>query len=116
MDCIFCKIINGDIPSEKVYEDEKVFAFKDINPVAPVHVLVVPKVHIESVNDIDESNSSIMADLFVAAKKIADDLGLVENGYRIIINNGKIAGQEVPHLHVHILSGNDYLGPMISKK
>ncbi len=116
MDCIFCKIIKGEIPSDKVYEDEKVFAFRDIKPAAPVHILVVPKTHIESVSDIDESNKDIMADLFLAAKKIADSKGLVENGYRIIINNGRIAGQEVFHLHVHILAAKDSLGPMLSRK
>jgi len=115
MSCIFCKIISGEIPSTKVYEDEKVLAFNDINPAAPVHILVVPKIHVADLNDIDEKNSAIMADMFVAVSRIAAEKNLPEKGYRIIINNGKAAGQEVFHLHMHIMGGQDRLGPMLSR-
>lgn len=104
MDCIFCAIVNGDIPSTKVYEDEWVYAFKDINPMAPVHILVVPKTHIASADEIDETNSQLIAKIFEAIPKIAKDAGLV-NGYRLISNVGEDADQSVKHLHVHILGG-----------
>ena len=103
-DCIFCMIINGDIPSTKVYEDEYVYAFRDINPQAPVHVLVVPKVHICCTADIDESNSVYVAKAYEAIAKIARAEGL-DAGYRVICNCGDDAGQTVKHLHFHILGG-----------
>lgn len=106
MDCIFCEIIKGNIPSTKVYEDEYVTAFKDLNPQAPVHVLIVPKKHIASANDLTEDDIEIVGRVFLAAKKIAKDLGL-ENGYRIINNCGKDAGQTVLHLHFHLLAGEN---------
>ena len=115
MSCIFCKIIAGEIPSTKVYEDDKVLAFHDINPAAPVHILVVPKAHIADVNGITEENKSVMGDIFLAAKRIAAEKGLPEKGYRLLVNNGKAAGQEVFHLHVHIFGGKDSLGPMLSR-
>ena len=102
--CIFCKIINGDIPSAKVYEDEYVFAFRDIAPQAPVHVLVVPKQHICCANAVDESNSVYVAKCFEAVAKIAKAEGL-EDGYRVINNCGENGGQTVMHLHFHILGG-----------
>ena len=102
--CIFCKIIAGEIPSAKVYEDENVFAFRDINPQAPTHILVVPKEHIESVAEINDSNSLIAARCLAAAAKIAAAEGLV-NGYRVVSNCGGDAGQTVKHLHFHILGG-----------
>lgn len=108
-DCIFCKIIAGEIPSDKVYEDDKILAFNDINPEAPVHVLVIPKVHINSVNDINEDNSDIIAHIFVVISKIVKELGINESGYRIISNSGEDAGQTVPHLHFHII-GKKKLG------
>ena len=104
MDCKFCKIINGDIPSSKVYEDEYVYAFNDINPMAPTHILVVPKVHIESANGIDDKNSVYVAKIFEAVPKIAKQAGLV-NGYRVITNCGEDGCQSVLHLHFHILGG-----------
>lgn len=110
--CIFCKIANHEIPSTVVYEDEKVIAFKDINPAAPVHVLVVPKVHIENLESIDENNVSVIADIHLAVKKVAQICGLSQNGYRIINNCGKDAGQTVFHIHYHVLGGKD-LGPKI---
>lgn len=104
MDCIFCKIINGEIPSKKIYEDDKILAFHDISPATPVHFLVVPKTHIESANQIDSSNSQIIAYIFENIPKIAKELGL-ENGYRIINNCGTDGGQTVKHLHFHVLGG-----------
>ena len=106
-DCLFCKIIKGEIPSTKVYEDEFVYAFKDINPEAPVHILVVPKKHIESVNGIEEAYENIIGKIFLAIKKIAKEQGLAERGYRVVSNCGKDAGQTVMHLHFHILGGKE---------
>ena len=104
MDCLFCKIVNGLIPSNKVYEDEKVLAFYDINPEAKVHVLVVPKQHIESANEINESNSGTVAYIFEKIPLIAAKAGIT-NGYRIITNSGPDSCQSVMHLHFHILGG-----------
>ena len=111
-DCIFCKIIKGEIPSEKVYEDDNVLAFKDINPAAPIHVLVIPKKHIKDVLGVKEEDGKIMADIFQAINKIAKKLGIQEDGFRIINNCGKDAGQEVMHLHFHLLAGRK-MGPKI---
>ena len=102
--CLFCKIINGDIPSAKVYEDEKCYAFKDINPQAPVHILVVPKAHIASVDEITASNSEYVARIFEVIPEIAKAAGLT-NGYRVVSNCGDDACQSVKHLHFHILGG-----------
>ncbi len=104
MDCIFCKIIKGDIPSGKVYENEKVYAFKDINPQAPVHILVVPKLHIDSCDMISSENSSYVSAIFEAIPEIAKEAGLDE-GYRVITNCGAHGCQSVKHLHFHILGG-----------
>ena len=104
MNCLFCAIIRGDIPSSKVYEDEKCYAFLDIAPQAPVHCLVVPKAHIASANEISEENSDVIAHIFTAIPKIADMLGL-KNGYRIVSNIGEDGCQSVKHLHFHILGG-----------
>lgn len=100
--CIFCKIINGDIASKKVYEDDKAFAFYDIDPQAPVHVLIVPKRHIESMNECD---SSVMAHMLDVAKSLANSLNLADDGYRIVVNTGLNGGQTVSHLHFHLLGG-----------
>ncbi len=104
MNCLFCKIIAGEIPSQKVYEDESCFAFRDINPQAPVHVLVVPKVHIESADGVNGENSRYVAAIFEAIPRIAATEGLV-NGYRVITNCGADGCQSVKHLHFHILGG-----------
>ena len=104
MDCIFCKIINGDIPSAKVYENEYVYAFKDINPNAKVHVLVVPKVHIESIDSVDEENIEVVSQVIKAIPTVAKECGL-SNGYRVITNVGEDGGQTVKHIHFHILGG-----------
>ena len=103
-DCLFCKIIAGEIPSNKVYEDENVFAFRDINPQAPVHILVVPKTHVKCAEDINGDNSHLVAQCFEAISKIAAQEGL-KDGFRIINNCGEAAGQTVPHIHFHILAG-----------
>ena len=103
-DCLFCKIITGEIPSAKVYEDEVVFAFRDINPQAPTHVLVVPKAHIADCNGVSAENSDVVAHIFEVIPKIAEAEGLT-NGYRVVSNCGADAGQTVQHLHFHILGG-----------
>lgn len=107
MDCLFCKIINGEIPSEKVYEDDMCYGFKDINPMAKVHVVIVPKIHFESANDINEENAKYAAHIFSVAKKIAKLCGIDESGYRIVNNCGKNAGQTVFHIHFHLLGGEN---------
>ncbi len=104
MDCLFCSIIKGDIPSTKVYEDDMCYAFLDIAPMAPVHCLVVPKKHIASADEINEENASYVSAIFTAIPKIAKSLGL-ENGYRVITNIGEDGAQTVKHLHFHILGG-----------
>ncbi len=109
--CLFCKIINGDIPSSKVYEDEKCYAFKDINPQAPVHILVVPKEHIASVDEITAENSVYVAKIFEAIPVIAKAAGLT-NGYRVVSNCGDDACQTVKHLHFHIIGGRQLAGEM----
>lgn len=104
MDCIFCKIIAGEIPSDKVYEDDKVIAFKDIAPMAPVHILVIPKEHIEGVDCLTKDNSAVVAHIFTVIRQLAEEFHL-ENGYRVVSNVGADAGQTVRHLHFHILGG-----------
>ena len=103
-DCLFCKIIAGTIPSTKVYEDETVFAFRDIAPQAPTHILVIPKAHLSSVNDVTAENSAVVAHIFDVIPQIAKAEGL-EGGYRVVSNCGADAGQTVHHLHFHILGG-----------
>lgn len=110
-DCIFCKIINREIPSKSVYENDRVYAFHDINPEAPVHVLIVPKDHIASHNELTVENVGIMKDIHLAANEIAKQLGVAETGYRLINNCGTHAGQTVFHLHYHLVGGK----PMGSK-
>ena len=106
MDCIFCKIINGEIPSAKVYEDDDMLAFKDISPEAPCHVLVIPKKHIASMDEINSENSYIISKIFEKIPSIAK-LGGAENGYRVISNCGPDAGQTVFHLHFHVIGGTE---------
>lgn len=110
MDCLFCKIINGDIPSSKVYEDETVFAFRDIEPQAPTHILIIPKQHIKSAAEINEENSAVVAHIFEVAAKIAEAEGLTD-GYRIVNNCGDSAGQTVKHLHFHLMGGREFTWP-----
>lgn len=106
MDCIFCKIVSGEIPSTCVYDSGGVYAFEDISPQAPVHLLVIPKEHIPSAADVTEENSAIVAKCFEAISRIAAQRGL-ENGFRVISNVGEDARQTVPHLHFHVLAGKD---------
>ncbi len=105
MNCVFCKIIKQEIPADIVFEDSEVIAFNDINPIAPVHVLVIPKRHIVSVVDIEEGDTLLMGKLIMAAKKIADDLKISKKGYKLLIRVGKNGGQEVGHIHLHLLGG-----------
>ncbi len=106
-DCIFCKIINGDIPSSKVYEDDKIFAFNDISPQTPVHILIVPKEHICCANAITADNADVVAHIFSKVGEIAALAGIKDDGYRIINNCGKNAGQTVFHLHFHLMGGKN---------
>ena len=110
-DCLFCKIIEGEIPSTKVFENETVLAFRDIAPQAPEHIVIIPKEHIASANEITRENSMLVAAVFEAAAKIAEELGFAEKGYRIVNNCGDSAGQTVKHLHYHLLGGRDFTWP-----
>lgn len=111
-DCLFCKIISGDIPSTNVYRDEQVTAFRDINPSAPTHVLIVPNKHIDSVNMLISDDEPLMGHLFLVAKQLAAQEGIAEGGYRLMINTGLDAGQTVPHIHLHLLGGAPMKHPM----
>ncbi|NFN43699.1 histidine triad nucleotide-binding protein [Clostridium botulinum] len=106
-DCIFCKIIKGDIPSKKLYEDELVYAFYDINPEAPVHFLIIPKEHIKSVNELNEKNINVVSHIFKVINKLVVELDIAESGYRIVNNCGEDGGQTVNHMHFHILAGRN---------
>lgn len=110
-DCLFCKIIKGEIPSTKVYEDERVYAFRDIEPQAPEHIIIVPKEHIISANDITAENSAVIGRIFEVASKISKELGFAEKGYRIVNNCGKDGGQTVGHIHFHLLAGRNLQWP-----
>lgn len=103
--CIFCKIVSGEIPSNKVYEDQNVLAFKDLNPQMPVHILVIPKKHIGSVVELKEEDELLVGKIFTAINKIANEIGIDKKGFRVISNCGQDAGQTVKHLHFHILAG-----------
>lgn len=103
--CVFCKIINREIPTEFLYEDDLIVAFRDIHPIAPAHVLVIPKKHIGSITDISEKDEKLMGRMILAAKKIADELKISEKGYKLLIRVGEHGGQEVPHIHLHLIGG-----------
>jgi len=113
-DCIFCKIASGQIRAEYVYEDDLVVAFKDLHPIAPVHVLIVPKTHLDSLNEAAPANEAILGRLLAAGRQVAEKTGVAAGGYRIIINNNRDAGQEIFHLHLHLLGGRG-LGPMLAR-
>lgn len=115
MSTIFAKIIAKEIPADIVYQDELVTAFKDINPIAPVHILIVPNKEIPMVNDVQDGDELMLGRMFIAAKKIAEQMGIAESGYRLIVNCGKDARQEVFHLHMHVVGGRQ-LGPMLMRK
>lgn len=108
-DCLFCKIVKGDIPSNKVYEDEVCYAFHDIDPQAPTHFLVIPKMHIASVAEVTEDNAAVAGHMMAVISKVAAQLGL--DSYRVVSNIGAQAGQSVPHLHFHVLGGRDMTWP-----
>ena len=111
MDCLFCKIVNGDIPAEIIYQDKDIIGFKDVNPQAPTHVLFIPKKHIATVNDLTVKNAELIGKLFLAAKKMATESSFAEAGYRLVMNCNKGAGQTVFHLHLHMLAGRDLHWP-----
>jgi histidine triad (HIT) family protein len=111
-DCLFCKIINNEIPSDMVYQDDQVTVFKDINPAAPVHLLIVPKRHIPSVIEMQEGDEEVLGKLFSTAKKVAEDLNIDQTGYRLIVNNGPDGRQEIHHIHMHLLGGAKMKHPM----
>lgn len=115
MPTIFSKIIAREIPSEIVYQDEQVTAFKDIQPLAPVHILIVPNIEIASVNDVLPEHEAMLGHMFVIARKIAEEQGIAQSGYRLLVNSGNDAGQEVFHLHVHLVGGRN-LGPLLARK
>ena len=104
-DCVFCKIIKEEIPTEKVYETEEILAFKDIHPAAPIHILVVPKKHISMLTDLKPEDEALIGKIYTAINKIAEQEGFKEQGYRVIANCGKDSGQEVMHIHFHVLGG-----------
>ena len=105
MNCIFCQIAKKDLPAAVIYEDDKVVAFKDINPIAPFHFLIIPKKHIASIDQIGPEDKELMGEMLLAAKKIARDQGMADNGYRLVFNIGKDSGQMVDHLHLHLIGG-----------
>ena len=111
--CIFCKIVRGEIPCSKVYEDDEVVAFRDINPVAPVHFMLIPKLHLASLAEVEDAQVSLLGRMLVLASKLAREQGL-ENGFRTVINTGKGGGQEVFHLHIHIIGGGN-IPPMVRR-
>ena len=111
-DCLFCKIINGDIPGTIVHRDEQVTAFRDLHPLAPTHILIVPNKHIDSVNSLTSEDESLTGHLFTVARELAEKEGISENGYRLIANTGAHGGQTVFHLHMHLLGGVRMKHPM----
>lgn len=110
-DCLFCKILEGDIPADIVYESEKAVAFRDINPQAPTHVLIIPRKHIATINDIAESDHELVGSLYAAAAEIAAGEGHADDGYRVVMNCNERAGQSVFHIHLHLLGGRDLSWP-----
>ncbi len=112
-DCIFCKIARGEISSRKVYEDDELFAFHDINPVAPVHFMLIPRLHVASLMEADSGHTALLGRMLLLAPKLAKEQGL-DNGFRIVINTGKGGGQEVFHLHIHIIGGG-HIPPMVRR-
>lgn len=112
VDCVFCKIISGEIPGKFVHKDNLVTAFHDINPAAPIHILIIPNKHIASINDITQQDEALLGHILLTVKKIAAEQGIADNGYRLIVNTGPDAHQLVDHLHVHILGGHFMQHPM----
>lgn len=112
--CIFCKIARGEIPAKKVYEDDEIFVFHDIRPVAPIHFLMIPKLHLDSLAEADMSHAAVLGKMLAMAGRLARGEGATD-GFRVIINNGRVGRQEVYHLHIHVIGGPEQLGPMISR-
>ena len=112
--CLFCKIVRGEIPCRKVYEDADILAFHDIHPLAPVHFMIIPKQHIASLADCDASHQGILGEILAATPRLAREQGSTE-GFRVIINTGRVGRQEVYHLHVHVIGGPEALGPMLKR-
>jgi histidine triad (HIT) family protein len=112
--CIFCKIVRGEIPSRKVYEDEDIYAFHDIHPVAPVHLLMVPKAHVASLADAQEAHVNALGKIMVLAGRLAAEQG-ADDGFRLIVNTGRVGRQEVMHVHAHVLGGKEPLGAMLPR-
>lgn len=110
-DCLFCKIRDGDIPAEIIYQNDDVLAFRDINPQAPIHVLIVPRKHIATVNDVQSEDAELVGKMHLAAQVIADDEGIAEEGFRLVMNCNVIAGQTVFHIHLHLLGGRSMTWP-----
>jgi histidine triad (HIT) family protein len=110
-DCLFCKIRDGEIPADLIYENDDVLAFNDVNPQAPVHVLIIPRQHISTINDVENSDEAIMGKLFSAAKIIASEKGVSDDGYRMVVNCNEKAGQTVFHIHMHLLAGRAMTWP-----
>ncbi|MDI3508311.1 MAG: histidine triad family protein [Clostridiales bacterium] len=110
-DCIFCKIASGEIPSQIVYQDDAVVAFKDVNPQAPVHILIIPRQHIPSLMDLDEASATVVSHIMVVAKNLAQQFSIAESGFRIVSNCGADAGQSVDHIHFHLLGGRSLQWP-----
>ena len=110
-DCLFCKMVNGSIKPDIVFENEAILAFKDINPQAPVHVLVVPKKHIATINDLEPEHDVLVGEMYLTAKKVAEKMGIAEAGYRTVMNCNEGAGQSVFHLHLHVLGGRQMAWP-----
>ena len=113
-DCLFCKIARGEIPSRKVFEDDEIFAFHDINPARPVHILVIPKRHITSLATVSDADAPVLGRMLAVANKLASENGSTD-GFRVIINSGRVGGQEVAHLHAHIVGGPEPVGPMLKR-
>ena len=110
-DCLFCKIAAGDISADTIFETDTLLAFRDINPMAPTHVLVIPKQHVATINDLEESHREIVGDLYLAAKQIAAEEGIADDGYRVVMNCNAGAGQSVFHIHLHVLGGRTMAWP-----
>ena len=113
--CLFCKIVRGEIPGRKVYEDEEILAFHDIQPVAPVHFMLVPKKHIASLYEVTQDDAPVMGRILALAGRLAREQG-AGDGFRMIVNTGRVGRQEVPHIHVHVIGGPEPLGPMIVRR
>ena len=113
--CIFCKIVRGEIPGKKIYQDDEVIAFHDIRPLAPVHFMVVPTLHVASLAEVTDEHRALLGKIMVVASRLAKEQGCGE-GFRTIVNTGRVGGQEVHHLHLHVIGGTEPLGPMLARR